>query len=141
MRTIIYGMSGTDVTLNSLIERLRIAPDNAEWTPKTSVLPLAELEQWMGSGDIEVLGFVNCVIDDGRFRIDPPFPVAEYVTWVKHYYGRCFRENPDSEWADSSYSAGWDLVRKYFADWQFDPLLKAAYEQACLWDVKTPLSE
>jgi hypothetical protein len=112
---------------------------------------------------------------------------------VEHYYGRCFRENPDGEWSDSAYSAGWDLVgvfielwdndsvprehlldlkewiaglyktgnaglrtcvvnatlehlferkpiRKYFSDWRKDPLLAAAYGEACLWDIKTPLS-
>lgn len=186
-------MSAENVTVNTLIERLWFAPENAEWKPKTDVLLLSDLKEWMESDDIEVLGFTNAMIHDGRFRIDPPLGVEDYLAWVKRYYGRCFLENPDGEWSDSSYSAGWDLVgvfitlwdnktvprellqalkrwigelykkgddrlrtclvnatlehlferkpiRKYFADWQHDATLVVAYDQACLWDRKTPLS-
>jgi hypothetical protein len=116
------------------------------------------------------------------------------VVWAKHYYERCLRENPEGKWANSAYSAGWDLVgfflslwddesvprkllldlkkwladlykdadenlrncivlatlehlferkpiRKYFADWCDDPILARAYEEACLWNGKTPLSK
>lgn len=186
-------MSHPEVTVASLIDRFWIASERGEWTPKTDLLPLAELKIWMLSADIEVLGFVYAMIHDHRFRIEPPLPVLEYVPWAKHYYERCFRENPDGDWANSSYSAGWDLVgffislwdnetvprdsllnlkkwlaklyftadeglrlcivhatlehlferkaiRKYFSDWQQDPVLAPAYKEACLWDKKTPLS-
>jgi len=186
-------MSAEDVTLKSVIEGLWVALGNAEWTPKTDVLPLSDVKRWMESDDIEVLGFTDAMIHDGRFRIEPPLEVEDYVRWVKHYFGRCFRENPDGEWSDSSYSAGWDLVavfiklwddgsvprellsdlklwiaglyknaddrlrtcivnaalehlferkpiRKYFSDWRNDPILSTAYNEACLWDRKTPLS-
>jgi len=186
-------MAQTNVTLASLIERLWIARENAEWTPKNTVLPLADLKVWMDSGDMEVLGFIDALIHDRRFRVEPALPIFDYVRWVIHYYGRCFRENPDGQWSDSSYSAGWDFVgifislwdddtvprshllelkswladlyrtaddrlrtcivhaslehlyerkpiRKYFSDWLSDPILAAAYNEACLWDRKTPLS-
>lgn len=186
-------MSAENITLKSLIERLWFAPENAEWKPKTTVLPLEDVKRWMESGDIEVLGFTDVMIHDGRFRVEPPLPLEDYVRWVKYYYERCFRENPDGKWSDSSYSAGWDLVqvfislwdnvavprellldlklwiaglykntddrlrtcivnatlehlferkpiRKYFSDWRNDPLLSKAYNDACLWDIKTPLS-
>lgn len=186
-------MSHPEVTVASLIDRFWIASERGEWTPKTDLLPLAELKIWMLSADIEVLGFVYAMIHDHRFRIEPPLPVLEYVPWAKHYYERCFRENPDGDWANSSYSAGWDLVgffislwdnetvprdsllnlkkwlaklyftadeglrlcivhatlehlferkaiRKYFSDWQQDPVLAPAYKEACLWDKKIPLS-
>jgi len=110
-------MGQKTVTVEELIERLWIAPDSAEWTPKTDRLPLVELKQWMQSDDMEVLGFIDGLIHDGRFKIEPPLTMAEYVAWVKCYYGRCFRENPDSEWADSSYSAGWTLVRVFIKLW------------------------
>ena len=186
-------MSGPAISLQTLIERFWVAPDNAEWTPKTTAVSLAELKEWMSSEDIEVLGFIDGLIDDQRFRIEPPLPVADYIVWVKHYYGRCLRENPDGEWSESSYSAGWNLVgifislwddtdvpgkhllnlknwlaetyrgadeclktcivhatlehlferkliRKYFSDWKDDPVLAIPYREACLWDIKTPLS-
>jgi hypothetical protein len=135
----------------------------------------------------------NAMLHDGRLRIEPPLGVEDYIAWIKRYYGRCFLENPNGEWSDSSYSAGWDLVRvfirlwddktvprelleelkawiggvykngddrlrtcivnaslehsferkpirKYFADWRHDATLTVAYDQASLWDRKTPLS-
>ena len=113
-------MAHSDITVAGLIERLWIAPDNAEWTPKTNVLVLADLKKWMDSVDLEVLGFVDALIHDRRFRIEPPLLIADYVRWAKHYYGRCFRENPDGEWSASSYSAGWDLVGVVISLWDDD---------------------
>lgn len=176
-----------------LIERFWIAPEDAVWTPKTDVIRLDDLREWMKSRDIEVLGFVNAMIHNQRFRIEPPLDINEYVHHVKHYYGRCFRENPDGEWSNSSYLGGAEVVRifiklfddgevprntihdlkawlsdlyktaderlrtcivhatlehlferkpirKYFEDWKKDSVLRPAYEQACEWDRKTPLS-
>jgi hypothetical protein len=31
-------------------------------------------------------------------------------------------------------------IRKYFLDWRDDPILSTAYNEACFWDGKTPLS-
>ena len=106
-------MTAENMTVKTLIERLWFAPENAEWKPKTDVLPLMDLKEWMGSEDIEVLGFTDAMIHDGRFRIDPPLGVEDYVAWIKRYYGRCFLENPNGTWSDSSYSAGWDVVRVF----------------------------
>lgn len=186
-------MTSENTTLQGLIERLWVAPENAEWTPKTDVLPLDEVKCWMQSPDIEVLGFTDSMIHDERFRIQPPLAVADYVVWVKHYLGRCFRENPDGDWSESCYSGGWELVgvfislwdddrvprellcdlkdwlaalyergdehlrtcivhatlehlferepiRRYFFDWRENAILRPAYDEACLWDRKTPLS-
>lgn len=185
-------MSEQTVTAKSLTQHLWVL-EVGERTPTKQVLALTEVKAWMNSDDIEVLGVVDTVIHDGRFRIEPPLSVTDYVLWVKHYYGRCFRENPDGEWSDSSYSAGWHFVgifinlwddetvprqvlldlkdwvasvykdgdlrlrecvvnaslehlferqpiREYFSDWQDDSTLAPAYEQACLWDGRTPLS-
>lgn len=187
-------MSGSALTLQALIDRLWIASPNVEWQPKISRVPLSDVKEWMTSDDLEVLGFIDSLIHEHRIQIEPALPLADYVEWVKHYYGRCFHENPDGEWSDSSYSAGWTLVSifvslwdddkvnrkyvlelknwlaktyksaderlrtcivnatlehlferkqigKYFSDWKSDPVLAAAYVQACLWEVKTPLSK
>jgi hypothetical protein len=193
LEAIIHLVATENVTVNTLIERLWVAPEDAEWKPKTDVLSLTDVKQWMSSDDIEVLGFTDAMIHDARFRIEPQLPLEDYVLWVKHYCGRCFRENPDGDWSDSSYSVGWELVqifiklwddnaiprkllmelkawiadlyknaddplricivhatlehlferkaiRKYFSDWRNDAILTAAYDEACLWDRKTPLS-
>jgi hypothetical protein len=52
-------MFAENVTAKELIERPWFAPENAEWKPKTDVLPLSDLKEWMGSEDIEVLGFTE----------------------------------------------------------------------------------
>ena len=105
-------------TLDELVQRFWIAPDDAEWIPKTDVLPLSEVRKWMKSEDVEVLGFAAAMIGDGRFRIEPPLPVDEYASFQMHYVGRCLRESPDGEWSDSAYSAGWNLVRIYIHLWE-----------------------
>jgi hypothetical protein len=177
---------GGNDALRQIITGYWTTPEFAEWTPKTDVIPLSELRQWMGSGDIEIVGFAVSMMDDARFRIEPALTVEEYVDFEKRYYERCLRESPDGEWSDSRYSAGMDLVnifgrlwrnlqvpravlgdlksmlerlyregdgeirtcivqatlehlveqtsiREFFADWKDDPVLRIAYEEACLW--------
>ena len=97
-------------SLQEIISRLWTTPENAEWTPKTDVIPLSDLQRWMESSDIEILGLTHHLLSDRRFRIEPPISLSKYVEFTKHYCERCLRENPDGEWSDSRYSAGWDLV-------------------------------
>ncbi len=110
-------MNDQRITIDRLIERFWIAPENAEWTPKTNVLPLEELRLWMTSDDIEVLGFIYGMIGNAQFRIEPALSLEEYIHFVKHYFARCFQENPDGVWSDSSYSAGWDFVQVFIKLW------------------------
>lgn len=183
--------------LGEIIDMLWVHPDDAEWTPKLRVIPGASFRRWMDSEDIEVLGFVYSTLGDRRLRVEPELALEEYLKFVRHYYERCFFENPDGEWSDSRYSAGWDLVnvlafqwdnpevprsvmddwkhwladlykrgseevrtciinatlehllekgslRKFFADWVKDPVLRTAYEHAFLWYAgggRTPLGK
>jgi hypothetical protein len=46
-------------TLEEIIDRLWIAPLNAEWTPKTDTVSLSDVREWFKNDDIEVLGFTN----------------------------------------------------------------------------------
>src|SRR5690348_9455513 len=103
-------MGHEQITVEELVDRFWIPKENDGWTPKTGVIPLPQLLKWMKSDDVEVLGFLDGLLHDGRFRVEPSLSDSQYVNWVKHYFGRCFRENPDGEWCDSSYSAGWTLV-------------------------------
>jgi hypothetical protein len=177
---------GGNEALRQIATRLFETPLHAEWTPKTDVIPLSDLREWMKSGDIEIVGFAYHMIGNARFRIEPPLAVEEYVDFIKGYYERCLLENPDGDWSDSRFTAGADLVnifghlwrdpevprplledlrnmlarlykaaddgirisivqatlehlveqkpiRKFFSDWQKDPVLRIAYEEACLW--------
>lgn len=111
---------GGNDALREIITRYWVTPEFAEWSPKTDVISLADLRDWMASADIEIIGFAHSMVDDARFRIEPALTVEEYVDFVKSYYERCLRENPDGEWSDSRYSAGWDLVNIFGSLWR-DP--------------------
>jgi hypothetical protein len=105
-------------TLQEIIDRLWIAPDNAEWTPKTDTVSLGDVRQWFKSDDIEVLGFTKALIHDTRFRIEPPLTPNEYRGFATHYLERCLKEDPESKWADSRYSAGTTLVNVFASLWR-----------------------
>ena len=105
-------------TLQEIINRLWIAPENAEWTPKTDTVSLSDVRNWFKSDDIEVLGFTSALIHDAQFRIEPPLLPEEYKGFVTHYYGRCLKEDPKGEWADSRYSAGSTLVNVFASLWR-----------------------
>jgi len=104
-----------DQSLKEIISLLWVTHENAEWTPKTDVLPLNDLQRWMANKDIEVLGFIHAMLHDGRFKIEPPLQQSDYIKFIKHYFERCLHENPDGEWSDSRYSAGGDLVNVFSA--------------------------
>ena len=80
-------------TLKEIINKLWIVPDNAEWTPKTDTVELGDFRRWSKSHDIEILGFTSALIDDARFRVEPPLTPNEYKSFVTHYYERCLKED------------------------------------------------
>jgi hypothetical protein len=182
----LQGPSTGNHQLQRIIAKFWDAPENAEWTPKTQNIPLDELREWMGSSDMEIMGFAYAMMCGKRLRIEPAMSVEESVGFFKRYYERCLHENPDGKWSDFRYSIGYDLVslfgnlwwdqevprellvdlkgmlarlykagdeeirtsivqatlehlveqkpiRKFFSDWTRDPVLKIAYEEACLW--------
>ena len=125
-----------DESLKQIISRLWVAPEHAEWIPKTDVLPLNDLQKWMANKDIEVLGFVHAMLHDGRFKIEPPIQQSDYVKFIKYYFHRCLHEDPDGEWSDSRYSAGADLVNVFARLWR-DP----SVPRSLLTDLKTWLGK
>lgn len=100
-------------SLETIINKLWIAPEDAEWRPKTNTICLSDLRLWFDSSDIEVLGFAAAMLHDARFRIEPPLTPDEYAHFVMRYYGRCLKEDPKGRWADSRYSAGNALVNVF----------------------------
>lgn len=120
-------------SLQEIINRLWTAPENAEWTPKTDVVPLSDVQAWMSSSDIEVLGFTHALMSDRRFRIEPPIPLEDYVRFTKHYFGRCLKENPDGEWSDSRHSAGTDLVNIFAGLWRDASVPRSVLKDLKAW--------
>lgn len=97
-------------SLDELIDHLWHAPADAPWVPKVEVIDGVQFREWVTSDDLEVLGFLFSTMDKSRIRIEPKLNAREYLDFVKRYTERCFKENPAGEWADSRYSAGWNLV-------------------------------
>ena len=97
-------------SLQEIISRIWVTRENAEWTPKTDVISLSDIQRWMASSDIETLAFTHNLLGESRFRIEPAISIEEYIHFTKHHYERCLLENPDGEWSASRYIAGGELV-------------------------------
>jgi hypothetical protein len=120
-------------SLQEIIDKLWIAPEYAEWSPKTDVIALSDIKRWMSSTDIEILGFARALLGDRRFRIEPPLPLDDYIKFQKHYYERCLRENPDGEWSDSNYTAGGNLVNIFAHLWRDSSVPRPILDDLKMW--------
>jgi hypothetical protein len=123
-------------SLQEIISRLYATPEHAEWTPKTDVIALSDVQRWMASSDIEILGLTYSLLSDRRFRIEPPIPLSEYIRFIKHYYARCLRENPDGEWSDSRHSALSDLVNVFASLWRDLSVPRPVLDDLKMWLVQ-----
>lgn len=120
-------------SLQQIMNQLWNTRDNAEWTPKTEVVALSDIQRWIRSSDIETLGFVHNLLSETRFRIEPAISIAEYIDFTKHYYERSIRENPDGEWSVPRYIAGGELVNIFASLWR-DPLVpRSVLENLKIW--------
>jgi hypothetical protein len=120
-------------SLQEIICRLWTTPEHAEWTPKIDVVALSDVQRWAASGDIEILGFTYAMLSNRRFRIEPPITLDGYVSFLKHYIGRCLRENPDGEWSDSRHSAGTDLVNIFAGLWRDESVPRLILKDLKAW--------
>ena len=120
-------------SLQEIIDKLWTTPERAEWTPKTDVVALKDIQRWMASGDIEILGFTTSLLGNRRFRIEPPLELDDYVKFMKHYQERCLREDPDGEWSASRYSAGNDLVNIFASLWRDSSVPRHVLEDLRDW--------
>jgi hypothetical protein len=72
-----------------------------------------KIHEWMGTTDPDAMGALYALLTEPAqaARINPPIDIYEVSAFLRRYFGRCITENPQSEWSDSRYSAGWDLAR------------------------------
>ncbi len=105
-------------TLQEVISQLWNTPEYGEWSQKTDVVPLIDVEEWIANDDIEVLGFTHGLLSERKFRVEPPISLPAYIEFTKHYFSRCIRENPSGEWSDSRYGAGASLVNLFASLWR-----------------------
>jgi len=105
--------------LDSVLEELGLpASSGASSVPRVVSKP--RIVELMHSLDIHVLGAVYTFLMNrkkGR-SVEPPLEFKDYHDFLLHYYERCFRENPESPWANSSYATGSDLVNWFGHLWR-----------------------
>jgi hypothetical protein len=75
---------------------------------------------WMEADDINVLGAVYHTIANPQYtaHIRPPLTLEQYRSFLMHYFGRCFREDPQGDWSSSRHVAGTDLVNWLVLIWK-----------------------
>jgi hypothetical protein len=76
--------------------------------------------EWMHTDDIECMGAIYSLISDHFDRIQPPLQFDEYHPFVLAYFQRCLLEDPQSEWAETRYGAGSNIIVWFVWSWR-DP--------------------
>ena len=106
-----------NVTLDQIIDMLWNHPEDAEWTPKIDTIPQTRFcNGWPAVTSKHLASSIPCSTIIG-FAWNQNCPLDEYLKFVRHYYSRCFLENPDGERSHSRYSAGADLVNILAIHW------------------------
>ncbi len=78
-------------------------------------IPDYEINKWIESDDIEILGLLFYILDQ-RNNLIESFPSMEKtIKFYIYYFRRCLIEDPQSDWADNRYIAAYDLMRLYKA--------------------------
>jgi hypothetical protein len=96
-------------------------------------LPRSLIASCMMSHDIHLLGAINSILDMPRHvgRIDPPLDLRTRLTFKMRYCERCLIDNPNSEWADGRYTAGWE-----FAGWFLQHYRKGDFQPSDVNEVR-----
>jgi hypothetical protein len=79
----------------------------------------SSVRRWICSDDTDVLGATYALLTNPAHakRIHPPLSFDEVFDFMLRYYRFCMTNDPKSEWANSRYSAGWDLVGWFIQLW------------------------
>jgi hypothetical protein len=82
-------------------------------------IPASHVRRWMGSDDPDTLGATYGFLSNATHaqRISPPLSLDEVFDFMLRYYEFCLKTDPKSKWANSRYSAGWDLVGWFVHLW------------------------
>jgi hypothetical protein len=93
-----------------------LGPDHAR---RAEPIARDTVSRRMSSDDLEALGATRHLLDIKEFRerILPPLSSDEHQAFFLRYSERCILEDPQGEWADSRYEAGWALVGWFRGLW------------------------
>jgi len=117
----------SSATLDEIVAEIMGGPE------KSTFVSGDKVKAWMHTDDIEALGALYEFLTEKRFysRVSPPLSFEDYHLFVVRYYERCLREDPEGQWCNSRYSAGWDLVNWFKGLWQDSYVPRSA-----LWELK-----
>ena len=103
----------------SMLEEIKSEFEGITGIKKTTPISKERVKTWMQNQDIQVLGAACHLILDKRYysRIEPQLTLEDYNGFLMHYYERCFHEDPQGEWSDTRYEAGWALVNWFVHLW------------------------
>jgi len=97
---------------------LLVATAEAQASSKPSEAELAAITTrgvLLAEYDTATYGFLS---NAGQVqRVSPPLEFDEVFDFILRYYEFCFRTDPKSQWANSRYSAGWDLTGWFTQMW------------------------
>jgi hypothetical protein len=121
-------------SMNSLIDEMRVAFEAAEKCVGSEV-PGAQVQTWMTSPDVEVLGALNVYMHEPQYAklIKPGIGFDDYHSFMLRYYELCFDQNPDSEWAEGRYAAGWAFVTWFHKMWMDPNVPREKIEETKRW--------
>jgi len=107
--------------LQEIIKEFKTPPGGGESVPQSTVL------KWMSSEDADTLGATYVFLSKPEHvsRVVPPLMFDPVFNFMLRYYSLCLKTNPQSEWANSAYSAGGDLVGWFV--WMWDEGREAKY--------------
>lgn len=94
-------------------------------------VPQTRVQKWMEeSVDADALGATYVFLSKAEHvdRVTPPLSFDPVFDFMLRYYEICLKSNPDSKWANNSYSAGWDLVGWFV--WMWDEKRDKKYFEA-----------
>jgi len=100
---------------------------------KHLAIPWSQVQEWMKSDDIEVLGAVFELMNgpDHHRRITPHPVLDDYLDFNLKYYARCIQDDPEGEWCDSRY-----LACHSFTNWLKHLWRDEGVERQVIWRMK-----
>jgi len=92
-------------------------------------IPQSRIRNWMErpDADADAFGATYVFLSKAEHvgRVTPPLDFDSVFQFMLRYYEFCLKTNPESKWANSNYSAGWDLVGWFV--WMWDEKREKKY--------------
>ncbi|HXN24687.1 MAG TPA: hypothetical protein VOA41_18290 [Candidatus Dormibacteraeota bacterium] len=99
--------------LLEIIKELKTPPEERKSVPENQV------RGWMASEDTDTMGATYVFLSKPQHvnRVSSPLSFDPVFDFMLRYYEFCLKTDPESKWANSSYSAGSDLVGWFVSMW------------------------